>query len=176
MRVFLSRRLYHHMTELPHTHSCFVCGDSNPIGLKLRFYTDGKVVQTKFSFRPEHVGFQQTIHGGLISTLLDEIMVWACAVSTKRFAFCAELATRFLKPVRPGIPLVCSGELAADRRGRIFEANSELRDSNEGLLATATGKYFPMKDADAAEMARDIVGLSDWLSTAGAVPNQSPLT
>src|SRR5436305_752733 len=30
---------------LPHTRSCFVCGESNPVGLKLRFETDGRIVQ-----------------------------------------------------------------------------------------------------------------------------------
>ena len=150
------------MIELPHTRSCFVCGESNHAGLKLRFHTDGRIVQTQFSFRSEHIGFQQTVHGGLIATLLDEIMVWACAVATRRFSFCANLSTRFLKPVRPGIPLVCNGELTADKRGRLFEASSELRDLDETLLATATGKYLPMKDVEATEMASDIVGSHDW--------------
>src|SRR6185436_143631 len=89
------------MQVLPHTHSCFVCGESNPIGLKLRFETDGKCVRTRFVPKPEHVGFQQVVHGGILSTLLDEIMVWACAVQTKRFGFCAELSVRFLKPAEP---------------------------------------------------------------------------
>ena len=89
------------MKLLPHTRSCFVCGEANPAGLKLRFETDGRVVQTRFVPRAEHVGFRQTVHGGLIATLLDEIMVWACAVQTKRFAFCAELSVRFIGLVRP---------------------------------------------------------------------------
>ena len=83
------------MKILPHTRSCFVCGESNPVGLKLRFHTDGRVVQTRFTPRPEHIGFKGIVHGGLITTLLDEIMVWACAVQTQRFAFCAELNVRF---------------------------------------------------------------------------------
>src|SRR6185503_11109173 len=91
-----------HMTELPHTKSCFVCGESNAIGLNLRFETDGRVVQARFTPRQEHVGFKQTVHGGLTATVLDEIMVWACAVATKRFAFCAEFTVRFLKPLKPG--------------------------------------------------------------------------
>src|SRR6476661_8650552 len=90
------------MNVLPHTHSCFVCGESNSIGLNLRFETDGHIVQTHFRPRAEHVGFKQVVHGGIIATLLDEIMVWACAVQTKRFAFCAELNVRFLKPLQPG--------------------------------------------------------------------------
>ena len=146
------------MIELPHTHSCFVCGDANPLGLKLRFETDGKRVQTRFEPRAEHVGFQKTIHGGILGTLLDEIMVWACAVQTRQFAFCAELNVRYVNPVRPHQTVLASAELTANRRGRIFEAKGELRDEAGLVLATATGKYLPLKAAQTQEMARDLVG------------------
>src|ERR1035437_8330688 len=116
------------MKLLPHTRSCFVCGESNPAGLKLRFETDGQVVQTRFVPRAEHVGFRQTVHGGLTATLLDEIMVWACAVLTKRFAFCAALNVRFLNLVRPVEALIASGELVSNRRGKLFEARAALRN------------------------------------------------
>src|SRR3989454_831281 len=128
------------MRTLPHTHSCFVCGESNPVGLKLRFETDGRVVQTRFVPRAEHVGFKQTVHGGLIATLLDEIMVWACAVATKRFAFCAELNVRFVHPLRPGEEVMAMAELVANRRGKGFEPKAELRKQRGLLLAAATGK------------------------------------
>ena len=151
------------MKVLPHTRSCFVCGESNPAGLKLRFETDGRVVQTRFVPRAEHVGFRQTVHGGLTATLLDEIMVWACAVQTKRFAFCAELNVRFLNPVRPGEELIASGELVSNRRGKLFEAKAELRNQAGMALATATGKYLPIKQADLAEMVTDFVDDPGWV-------------
>ncbi|HKI68805.1 MAG TPA: PaaI family thioesterase, partial [Verrucomicrobiae bacterium] len=102
------------MKVLPHTRSCFVCGESNPVGLKLRFHTDGRIVETRFTPRPEHVGFRQVVHGGIIATLLDEIMVWACAVPTKKFAFCAELNVRFVHPIPPGEEVLAVGELVAN--------------------------------------------------------------
>jgi uncharacterized protein (TIGR00369 family) len=151
------------MKLLPHTRSCFVCGESNPAGLKLRFETDGRLVQTRFVPRVEHVGFRQTVHGGLTATLLDEIMVWACAVQTKRFAFCAELNVRFLSPVRPGEVLIASGELVSNRRGKLFEAKAELRNQAGLTLATATGKYLPIKQAEVAEMATDFVEDPGWV-------------
>jgi len=151
------------MQELPHTRSCFVCGESNPIGLKLRFETDGRLVRTRLVPRPEHIGFKQTVHGGLISTLLDEIMVWACAVQTKRFAFCAELTVRFLLPVRPGEELGVTGELVTNRRDKIYEAKGELVDAQGTLLATSTGKYLPIKAANLGDMATDFVGDASWL-------------
>ena len=146
------------MKELPHTHSCFVCGESNAIGLKLRFETDEHIVRTRFTPLPEHIGFKQVVHGGIIATLLDEIMVWACAVQTKRFAYCAEMTVRFLKPLRPGEEAVATGELTANRREKIFEAKAELKNQAGELLASATGKYLPVKAMDLADMATDFVG------------------
>src|SRR5437762_54292 len=78
------------MQTLPTTKGCFVCGQQNPLGLKLRLETDGTSVQAQFTPEVVHVGFKGIVHGGIISTLLDELMVWACAVQTRRFAFCAE--------------------------------------------------------------------------------------
>jgi acyl-coenzyme A thioesterase PaaI-like protein len=151
------------MRTLPHTLSCFVCGESNPAGLKLRFETDGRLVRTRFVPRDEHVGFKQTVHGGLIATVLDEIMVWACAVQTKRFAFCAELNVRFISSLRPDEEAIATAELVADRRGKLFEPKAELRTQRGLLVATATGKYLPIKTAEAAEMATDFVGDPAWV-------------
>ena len=151
------------MKELPHTHSCFVCGESNPVGFNLRSETDGRMVRARFSFGAGHVGFKNTVHGGLTATLLDEIMTWACAVPTKRFAYCAELNVRYLRPVRPHEQLVATAELVADRRGRLFEAKAELRAEAGALLATATGKYLPLKATEAIGMATDFVGDVKWV-------------
>jgi len=151
------------MQALPHTHSCFVCGESNAIGFRLRFETDGRIVQTRFRPRPEHVGFKNVMHGGLIATVLDEVMVWGCAVRVRRFAFCAELTVRFLNPVLPGEELLAVGELAANRKGKIFEAKGVLRESSGKILAVANGKYLPIKAEDAAGMATDLIGDAKWV-------------
>ena len=151
------------MKELPHTRSCFVCGESNPIGFNLRSETDGRTVRARVVFGDGHVGFKQTIHGGLTATLLDEIMTWACAVQGKRFAYCAELNVRYLLPVRPCEQLVATAELIANRRGRLFETKADLRNESGAILAAATGKYLPLKDTDAAGMATDFVGDIGWV-------------
>jgi acyl-coenzyme A thioesterase PaaI-like protein len=150
------------MTELPHTHCCFVCGESNPIGLNLRSETDGRVVRIRFTPRKEHIGFAHTVHGGLIATVLDEIMTWACAVPTKRFAYCAALNVRYVQPVPPQQLVEGTAELTANRRDRLFEAKAELRNSAGAVLATATGKYLPIKQADLSGLTSDFVGDPKW--------------
>jgi uncharacterized protein (TIGR00369 family) len=146
------------MQPLPYTRSCFVCGESNPIGLRLKFETDGRIVQTRFVPRPEHVGFKQTIHGGLLATLLDEIMAWACIAQTKRFGYCAELNVRFLQTARPGEEIAATARLVGNLRNKLFEAQAELRNPQNIVLATATGKYLPIKNPTLADMMTDLIG------------------
>jgi len=146
------------MQTLPHTRSCFVCGEANPLGLGLKFETDGRVVRASFIPRDEHIGFKQTIHGGILATLLDEIMVWACGVGTKRFAYCVEMTVRFSAPAQPGKPLLATAELVSDGRGRLFEARGEVRDESGALVASATGKYLPMKPGVEAKMREELIG------------------
>jgi len=152
------------MKELPHTHSCFVCGESNPHGLKLRFHAQGRVVTTKFRPGPEHVGFKGVVHGGLTATVLDEIMVWACVVATRKFAYCAELKVRYLRPLGPGEEVTVTSELLADHKGRILEAKATMHNAAGVTLVQATGKYMPLKEVNSAEMAGDFVGDPNWLA------------
>jgi acyl-coenzyme A thioesterase PaaI-like protein len=150
------------MRELPHTRSCFVCGESNPAGLRLRFHTDGRIVRTEFTPRPEHIGFRDVIHGGIIATVLDEIMVWACAAQIKQFGYCAEMTIRFQQPLRPGQPVTLMGEMVANRKNRVFEAKAELR-RGDVVLATATGKYLPLKANETNEFLPDLIGDPRWI-------------
>ena len=89
-------------------------------------------------------------------------MTWACAVQTKRFAYCAELSLRYLQPVRPHEPMLATAELIANRRGRLFEAKADLLNESGAVLATATGKYLPLKESLAEELATDMVGDIGW--------------
>ncbi|HEX5221501.1 MAG TPA: PaaI family thioesterase [Verrucomicrobiae bacterium] len=151
------------MKELPHTHSCFVCGDANPLGLKLRFETDGRVVRTVFRPCAEHVGFKGVVHGGITATVLDEVMVWACAVATRRFAYCAELNVRYLQPLSPEVEMIVTGELVENRKGRIFEAKAAIQNGAAVSCVEARGKYLPIKARDVSQLVTDFVGDASWL-------------
>ncbi len=135
----------------------------NPRGLKLRFETDGRVVRAKFTPCAEHIGFKGVVHGGITATVLDEIMVWACAVPTRQFAYCAELNVRYLLPLSPGTETTLTGELVTNRKGRIFEARAALQNSAGQSIAEATGKYLPIRNADLSQLVADFVGDASWL-------------
>jgi uncharacterized protein (TIGR00369 family) len=153
---------------LPRTRSCFVCGVANPRGLNLEFTTDGQIVTARFQPRAEHIGFKGVVHGGLVSTVLDEAMVWACGVRAGRFAYCAELSVRFRRPVPPAVELRVVGELTDNHRDKLYLARAELRDAADTLMASATGKYVPLPPETLAGMLDDFVG--DIRALHGAAP------
>ncbi len=63
-------------------HNCFGCSPNNKSGLKMEFYTN-KEKDSVFSWLsiPGHVcGWGNIVHGGIVSTILDEAMGWASVV------------------------------------------------------------------------------------------------
>lgn len=156
------------MAPLPHTRSCFVCGESNSHGLRLRFQSDGNTVRTRFTPRAEHIGFKGVTHGGILATVLDEIMVWSVAVAARRFAYCAEMTVRFLQPAKPDEELMVSAELVANRRNKIFEARGDLRNSAGEIVATASGKYLPVPADQLPPMLAELIGDLSLIEASGS--------
>jgi len=156
------------MTHLPHTRSCFVCGESNIHGLRLRFHAEEQRVHTRFTPRAEHIGFKGVTHGGILATVLDEIMVWAVAVGTRRFAYCAEMTVRFQRPAKPDEELLVTAELVTNRRNKMFEAKAELRDAAGQVVATATGKYLPVPADELPAMLTELIGDLGVIEASGA--------
>lgn len=132
------------MPTLPRTRQCFVCGVHNPAGFALQFTADEQSAETRFRFRSEWCGFPGTVHGGLVATVLDEVMVWAVGVTTGHLAYCGEMTVRYQRPTRPGVEVLARGELVANRKDRLFLARASLLDHDGLLLAESTGKYLPI--------------------------------
>ena len=66
------------------THNCFGCSPINPSGLQMNFYTNDSSVFSEVTV-PKHLcGWNNLIHGGVLSTILDEIMSWAAIYLLKR--------------------------------------------------------------------------------------------
>ena len=110
---------------------CFCCGAKNPIGLKLQFETlPGERMQTYWTPRSEHQGFKDLVHGGLVATLLDEVMIrLLCALGIH--AVTAELNTRLLRPLRAGKRYRFESRLVKDR-GRLVHVEGEGFDDETG--------------------------------------------
>lgn len=142
-------------TPLPNTKKCFACGLENDAGLRLQMELEGNQVRASFIPQPIHAGFAHAVHGGIITTALDEIMAWAIIATTKRPAYSAEFTVRFNRPVSVGDKTLVTGEVTLNRRNRLFETRGELRDSSGNVCATATGKYLALGPEDTEKALQD---------------------
>ncbi|MDX1382419.1 MAG: PaaI family thioesterase [Thermoanaerobaculia bacterium] len=133
---------------MPYSEGCFVCGDRNPHGLRLRFRWDGAWVHTRLSVPEQFRGFTDRVHGGVVSALLDEVMGWATVREGGRFSYTGELRVRFRSPVPAGEEIVVRGRVVRHTR-RLDFTEAEVRDGDDRLLASADGK-FVLLDADAS--------------------------
>lgn len=98
---------------------CFVCGRKNPIGLKLIFAEYPDHYETHFTAGPEHQGYDGIVHGGILSTLLDEITARYIYAQGKN-AVTARLEVRFRRPTPIGVELKVTGKIVA-QRGKLYE-------------------------------------------------------
>ena len=124
--------------ELSDDSMCFCCGSRNPDGLGLQFEFDGREVRTTVAFAKKFQGYRDIVHGGLLSTVLDEVMV-TLLIKMGKLAATAELTVRFLRPLRVGEPVELRAWLL-ESRGRVFRvaAAAALKDGTEVARAEST--------------------------------------
>lgn len=122
---------------------CFVCGKDNPIGLHLEFRNEDWISTTEFIPKSEHQGYPGILHGGLLTSMLDEIM--ARPLNAKGInAFTAKLEVRFRGVASIGEKLFARGELVK-QRGRMYEMKAIVTLENGKTIAEATGAFMEVK-------------------------------
>ena len=117
---------------------CFACGRDNPIGLKLDFHFEGEEYVTQFEVKREYQGWSEMAHGGLLATVLDEVMtriLWAKGINTVT----ARLEVRYRKPVPVGSVLEVRSRLVRQRSPLIeTEATATFPDGTVAAEAKGT--------------------------------------
>jgi len=127
-------------------HHCFACGTLNAGGLGLDLHVEAGRSWTDVALDRRFEGWEGVIHGGILCTILDEVMAWAL-VGEDNWGVTARMAVDFRRPVAVGVPIHAEGWIARARR-RIVETAGHIVDATSGLeLATSTGVYVA---ADAA--------------------------
>jgi uncharacterized protein (TIGR00369 family) len=122
--------------------NCFVCGENNPGGLQLTFEIDKEreTLKTTFVASPVFQGFDGLIHGGIITTLLDEAMAKLC-YELGYNSVTASLEVRFIHPAPILQPLLIYGEITEVSR-RLIKAKSRVMKEDGTILAEGTSKLI----------------------------------
>ena len=149
---------------------CYACGDLNPIGLHLHFREDNGWWVADFVALKEHQGYPGYVHGGIVSTLLDEAMGWA-TYGNNVWALTGKLELRLRGIVPTGEHLKVRGRIDRDR-GRTLDVVAELQDADGKLLAEARGVLFRAT----GEQARLIASAARAMRDAGESSQAAPST
>ena len=111
------------------------------IGAKLDSYEKGTSTVT-LDIKNHHVQHLGMVHGGVISTLLDNTG-WYTAmtvVEDSKTAVTTEIKINYLYPAR-GKSLQCVGEVIKAGRSSIFVKIELFDDENKKLISYATASY-----------------------------------
>ena len=124
----------------PQNQWCFACGTQNPLSLKLTFEEQDGAYITHFTGQPQHQGYDGIMHGGIVSTLLDEIMARYLYAKGMN-AVTARLEVRYLKPTPIGVPLLIKGRIVR-HRGRVYETEGTVELPDGTVTALGAAKVF----------------------------------
>jgi acyl-coenzyme A thioesterase PaaI-like protein len=128
--------------------ACFVCGQDNPHGLRLRYrQQDSGEMTATWTPNPAWEGFSGIVHGGVVSTVLDEAMSKAVAATGSQ-ALTAELRVRFRRHVTSGDTFFIRGWIVK-RNKRLIETEAVLTTPDGTEHAHAWARFLALPKARA---------------------------
>ena len=126
--------------------SCVVCGAQNPNGLRIEFARETNGVRANWLPAEGWESFRGVIHGGIITTVLDEAMSQA-VIARDWHALTAELTVRLRRRVSPGDALQVRGWIK-DRRKRRIRTEATLTAESGQELAHAWATFLTAPGAE----------------------------
>lgn len=120
---------------------CFACGQDNPVGLKIRFELNNSVVTAEFTPNENHVGFENTVHGGIIYSALDDVMANVLYLQ-KRKAHTARCEIRYRQALETGQTVKLKGWIENERRRLVVLKGEMRRADNDKLVADAEASFM----------------------------------
>jgi acyl-coenzyme A thioesterase PaaI-like protein len=122
---------------------CFVCGKNNPWGFKIevRYSEADLAAETELAIPREYQGWAEVIHGGILSTLLDELMahaVWHFAGPGLTLG----LEVRFHAPLKPGEPIRVRGVMHTPNGSRRQAEGEIIRITDGQRIASGKSRFL----------------------------------
>ncbi|TFG93625.1 MAG: PaaI family thioesterase [Candidatus Atribacteria bacterium] len=129
------------LQALPGYRECFVCGKENPFGLQITFFKDKKEIKAEFVPESKHQGFRGIVHGGILFSILDEIMGRTAIVVKGVMTLTVEINVKYRTKAPIGKKIIFTAKMTKDL-GRMIEAQAQAHLEDGTLLTEAKGKFI----------------------------------
>ena len=140
---------------------CFACAPHNPVGLHLDFYEDGDEIVSHWHPSKHYQGWVNTLHGGIISTLADEIAAWVVARKLQAAGVTTRLNVTFRRPLLTTDTEISLRAHLVSQRRNIATIHVSISNSQGELCAEAEIVYYVMSEEKSHEMGFDGCRLED---------------
>lgn len=125
---------------------CFACGRNNPVGLGMEVGHEGELAVCRITLPQHYQGWPGIAHGGVVATMLDEIMAHAL-INSGRHGVTTGMEITYKSPVILGREIVVSGRVL-ELKSRLAVVHGEVRQADDAtLLAQAVGRFLLRRGA-----------------------------
>lgn len=132
-------------------YQCFGCSPNNPFGLKLSFQEEGEFVTATWEPIDHFQGWNNTLHGGIQATMLDEIASWYVFIKLNTSGVTAEMEVKLKKPVRMNEGNLFLKAQLREMRRNIAVIDTWLYNSKMEVCTEAVMHYFTFPEKLARE-------------------------
>lgn len=129
----------------PDANGCFVCGPDNPIGLKIPFRLEDGVCRAEFTPEPAHQGYDGVTHGGIVFSVLDDVMAnWLFLKGVRAYSARSEI--RYRDPLPVGTPLLLEGRMKKKKGRFVVLEGRAIRAEDGRTVAEAESTFHVVED------------------------------
>lgn len=133
-------------------YDCFGCCPTNPYGVHMTFFEDGDYIVSLWQPRQHYQGWINTMHGGILSTLIDETAGWVVFRKLQTSGMTTHLDVRYRKAVSTlEKQLTIRGHISEQKRNIVF-VDVTIENSAGEICVEGQATYFCMRPDKAREM------------------------
>ena len=119
--------------QTPWPGQCFGCSPTNRHSLRLRFYPTENGCLARCNIPEHYCGFDGIVHGGVTTTLLDEVAAWTMAMKIGQPGLTVKLEVHYYGPVPTETDLIVEGILLGRDEKSAFVRSTVYSEAGASL-------------------------------------------
>ena len=133
-------------------YNCFGCAPNNPFGLHMEFFEEGDDVVSVWHPNRHYQGWVDTMHGGILSTLIDETCGWVVFRKRQTSGFTVSLNIRYRKAISTNEPQLTIRARIDKQMRNLLYINAEILNASGEVCTEGSAVYFLLGEEKAREM------------------------
>ena len=138
--------------DFPFARDRFACSQSNQIGLKMEFFTDGKKFYNWHHVKDEHSGWGNIKHGGIAATILDELGGWCVICLRRGICLTQKFSIEYHKPISTQQTVFSTTKISDKSSNKECVVIGKMYNAATELCISYTGNYRFLKITQALRL------------------------